>query len=150
MSRDTGRLSFQRGATTVEFALVGVLFLTLMMAITSFGHWLYTLEMIADATRLGARMAAVCDINDSAVKARIQERVPQLSLTAAEVALQYVPAGCGKANCQAVQVSLAGVTYQPWIPLLAPVFSVPPFTTTLPRESLESTNAAGETNPVCN
>ena len=144
------RRAGQRGSTIVEFALVSVMFLTLMMAITSFGHWLFTLEMVADATRLGARLAAVCDLNDSTIKARMQERVPQLSLTNSELSLQYVPSGCTKSNCQAVQVSLNGVNYHPWIPFLASAFAIPPFATTLPRESLESVNAAGETNPVCN
>lgn len=140
----------QRGSAAVEFALVAVLFVTLMMAITSFGHWMFTLEMVADATRLGARLAAVCDVGDGVIKARMQQRVPQLSLAASELTLTYVPAGCNKTNCQSVQVALNGVSYHPWIPFLASVFSIPPFTTTLPRESLESVNGAGETNPVCN
>lgn len=140
----------QRGSAAVEFALVGVLFLTLMMAITSFGHWLFTLEMVADATRLGARIAAVCDVGDGVIKSRMQQRLPQLSLATSDLTLTYVPAGCNKSTCQAVQVALNGVSYHPWIPFLASAFSIPPFTTTLPRESLESVNLAGETNPVCN
>jgi Flp pilus assembly protein TadG len=139
----------QRGSTVVEFALIGSLLITLLLAITGFGHWIFTLEMVAEATRAGARMAAVCDVNANTIKTAIQNKVPQLSLQAAQIALDYVPNGCNKSNCQAVRVSLTGATYSPWFPAGATVFTIPPFTTSLPRESLESVNAAGDVNPTC-
>lgn len=139
----------QRGAVAVEFALVGTVAISLLLGITSFGHWMYTLEMVADATRAGARIAVVCDLSDTAVRAAIQNRVPQLSLTNAQISLQYLPAGCTKGSCQSVRIGLSGATYSPWFPA-ASIFPIPPFTTSLPRESLESVNAAGEINPTCN
>jgi Flp pilus assembly protein TadG len=142
-------LKNQRGAAAVEFAFVAVLFVTLLMAIMGFGHWAYTMEMAAEATRTGARVAVVCDMNDSKIRQAIQSRVPQLSLADSQITVEYFPAGCGKSNCEGVRVSLAGVTYNTWIPFLPSVMSMPPVTTSLPRESLESVNAAGEVNPVC-
>jgi len=139
----------QRGATAVEFALVAIIFVTLLMAIVEFGRWMYTLEMVAEATRTGARVAVVCDINDAKIKAEMQARVPQLSLSNAQVSVQYFPAGCSKSNCQGVQVGVTGATFTPAIPFLSVAFPIPPFSTTLPRESLESVNADGEVNPVC-
>jgi Flp pilus assembly protein TadG len=139
----------QRGSTVVEFALVGSLLITLLLGITGFAHWIFTLEMVAEATRAGARMAAVCDVNDNTIKTAIQNKVPQLSLQTAQINLAYVPNGCNKTNCQAVRVSLTGATYSPWFPAGATIFTIPPFTTTLPRESLESVNAAGDINPTC-
>ena len=147
--RPVARRRHQRGSVAVEFALVVVAFATLLTSIIGFGHWMYTLEMMADATRVGVRMAVVCDLNDSAVKSTIQSRVPQLELTNAQINLQYVPAGCTKATCQAVQVSVSGATYASMIPFFQDSLAVPPFAATLPRESMESTNAAGEINPVC-
>ncbi len=141
--------NLQRGSVAVEFALVSVLFVTLLMTILGFGHWMYTMEMVADATRMGARMAVVCNVNAATIKQRIQQRVPQLSLASSQVSLQYSPSGCTKSTCQSVQVSLTGVSYSGWIPVLPASIPLPPFTTTLPRESLESVDAAGETNPVC-
>lgn len=142
--------SRQNGAVAVEFALVSILFVTLLMSIIGFGYWMFTLEMVADATRAGARIAVVCDMYDPHIKAAIRSRVPQLSLN--QIELNYLPPGCTKATCQSVQVRLSGsgLSYASWIPFLS-AFQLPPFafTTSLPRESLESTNAAGETNPVC-
>ena len=94
-------------------------------------------------------MAVVCDKSDADIKAAIQSRVPQLSLAASQISLQYFPAGCNKNTCQSVQVSLTGTSYAGWIPFLPAALPMPPFSTSLPRESMESTNAAGETNPVC-
>ena len=144
-----GSRHLQRGSTVVEFALISIVFVTLLMAIIELGRWMYTLEMAADATRAGARKAVVCDMNDSTIKAEVQGRVPQLSLSNAQVSLQYFPAGCTKANCESVTVSITDATFTPAIPFLMGAFPIPPFTTSLPRESLESVNAAGEVNPVC-
>jgi len=138
-----------QGSVAVEFALVGTVLISLLLGITAFGHWMYTLEMVADATRSGARIAVVCDLSDTAIRSAIQNRVPQLSLTNAQITLQYLPNGCTKSNCQSVRIGLSGATYSPWFPAAA-AFPIPPFTTSLPRESLESVNAAGETNPSCN
>jgi Flp pilus assembly protein TadG len=141
--------STEAGTATVELALVAVLFVTLLMTILGFGHWMWTLEAVADATRVAARVAVVCDLNAATVKQAIQARVPQLSLATADISLQYLPEGCVKSNCQSVQVSVSGAGYASWMPFLSGAVPVPPFTTSLPRESLESTNAAGEVNPVC-
>lgn len=147
--RRSGFKDRQHGATVVEFALIGIPFLTLLIAIMEFGRYMYTLEMAANATRVGARMAVVCDINDLAVKAAVRSWVPQLSLSDDQVTVQYFPAGCTKANCQGVRVVITGAAFAPVIPFLSGTFPIPPFSTSLPRESLESVNAAGEANPVC-
>ena len=151
MARQKGSVTMprQHGSVAVEFALVGTVLISLLLGITSFGHWMYTLEMVADATRAGARIAVVCDLSDTAIRTAVQNRVPNLSLTNAQITLQYLPNGCTKNTCQTVRVGLSGATYSPWFPAAA-AFPIPPFMTSLPRESLESTNAAGEINPVCN
>lgn len=138
-----------RGATTVEFALISVIFITLIMAIVEFGRWMSTMELASEATRLGARMAVVCDINDATIKQRVQSHLPMLGLTTSQISVTYVPSGCNKNSCQSVTVSITGATFTPHIPFLMQAFPVPPFTTTLPRESMESTSSDGHANPVC-
>ncbi len=140
----------QRGATVVEFALISVVFVTLLMAIVEFGRWLSTLELVSETTRLGARMAVVCDVNDTTIRTRMKSYLPMLGLADNQISIAYFPASCNKSNCQSVTVSIVGATFTPSIPFLASAFPVPPFTTSLPRESMESVNAAGEVNPVCN
>jgi Flp pilus assembly protein TadG len=51
----------QLGATMVEFAIVAVLFFSLLLGIMDFGRLLFTWNAAAEATRWGARIAVVCD-----------------------------------------------------------------------------------------
>src|SRR5262245_54484291 len=130
----------QRGRTTIEFALVSVIFITLIMAIVEFGRWMATMELGSEATRVGARMAVVCDLNDVTIKQRVQSHLPMLSLTTGQISVTYLPSGCSKNTCQSVTVGISGATFTPHVPFLMLAFPVPPFTTTLPRESMESTS----------
>lgn len=49
----------ERGATVAEFAVVALLFFTLIFAIIEFGRLLYTHNALTDATRRGARYAVL-------------------------------------------------------------------------------------------
>lgn len=143
----------ERGAAAVEFAIVTTGFVMLLTMIVGFGHWLYSYEMLADATRAGARMAVVCDKSPGSttkVRNAIRSRVPQLALADSEISIKYLPDDdCDKTSCQAVEVSIKGATYTPMIPFLPGSFGIPPFTTSLPRESMESVDWLGRVNPVC-
>lgn len=48
-----------RGTTVAEFAMVALLFFILMFGIIEFGRLLYTHNALTDATRRGARFAAI-------------------------------------------------------------------------------------------
>ena len=132
--------SRQHGGTAVEFALVFLIFLTFLLAITDFGRMLYTWNAAEEATRAGARYAVVCDdtSNKNAVLTRMQRLVPQIS----DIDLRWEDengnTGCSSANCAGVTVRIVGMNYK-WIsPILglgnlAP-FTMPQFKTFLPRE----------------
>lgn len=51
----------QRGATVVEFALVFVIFLAILFAAIEFGRAMFQASYAVEATRRGARMAAIVD-----------------------------------------------------------------------------------------
>lgn len=140
----------QRGAAAVEFALVAMIFFMLLLGIIEMGRVLFTWNSAVEATRYGARVAAVCDMNDTAVVGRMQRIMPHI--VAGNVNVTYLPSGCNKSNCQWVRVAITGFQITPHIPVLGEtlgVLSLPPFSTTLPRESLESTNSDGDVNPLC-
>jgi hypothetical protein len=138
-----GPRSRQAGAAAIEFAIVCAVFLMMLFGAIEMGRLLWTWNAAAEATRLGARMAVVCDVGESSVVTRMRERLP--ALEPVHVSVSYLPGGCTDANCQSVQVSLSGYTHQPIIPFTALSIPIPPFKTTLPREFMQS---AG--NPVCN
>jgi TadE-like protein len=145
----------QFGVTTVEFALVAVVFFSLLLGIMDFGRMLFTWNAAAESTRWGARIAVVCDkLTPNQVRDRMRKILPEL--TNANIAINYYnPAGtinnaCTKDDCKAVEVSLTGFTFDPISPFLPfGLTAVPDFRTYLLRESMEAVNAAGDQNPVC-
>jgi len=145
----------QSGATVVEFAITTALFFSLLLGITDFGRMLFTWNAAAEATRWGARAAVVCDkLTPDQVRDRMRKILPQL--TDANIVINYYdPAGtinnaCDKASCKAVEVSLAGFTFDPISPFIPfGLITVPDFRTYLPRESMEAVDAAGDQNPAC-
>jgi hypothetical protein len=147
--------TYQQGATMVEFALVAIIFFTLMLAIADWGRMLYIWNAAAEATRWGARVAVVCDkLTPNQVRSKMRIMVPQLAN--ANIGINwYDPEGtvnnsCDSTSCKGVEVSITGFTVQPISPLMGIVMpSVPSFKTYLPRESMEAINAAGDQNPVC-
>lgn len=150
------RRSRQHGATIVEFALVAIVFMMLLLGIVDFGRWLYTMNAATEATRLGARIAVVCDLDDTAIKARMQEFIPQA--TNAKIVITYYGsdplnpgnwvAGCTVENCAGVTVQLSNVTIESIAWFLPSDLPIPPFSTALVRESLRSA-IDGSNNPVC-
>ncbi|WP_296225370.1 TadE/TadG family type IV pilus assembly protein [Ralstonia sp. UBA689] len=131
----------QKGTTAVEFAIVAVLFLTVLLAILDFGRILFTWNAAGEATRWGARQAVVCAQGSSSVLSRMQRILP--SLTSSNVTIQWydstgaVSATCDASSCAGVSVGITGLTISPVSPATWIGFSslgVPGFSTYLPRE----------------
>jgi Flp pilus assembly protein TadG len=131
----------------VEFAVVASLFFTVLLGAMEMSRLLWTWNAAAEATRLGARLAVVCDIGDTTIVARMRDRLPYLQ--ASNVTIDYLNPGnapntCSPATCKSVRVTLSGYTHVPIIPLVPLSIPIPQFQTTLPKEFMQS---AG--NPIC-
>lgn len=155
----------QRGGAIVEFALVATIFLTLLLGIMDFGRMLLMWNSAAEATRWGARIAVVCDkATPAQVRSKMKQILPQL--TDANIVIDWhdpqgtVNNACTASTCKGVEVriynnaanaddpsNLKFVAVSPYMGFVVP--PVPAFATYLPRESMEATNAAGDSNPVC-
>lgn len=134
--------SRQSGSTAVEFALVLLLFLTFLLAVTDFGRMLYTWNAAAEATRAGARYAAVCDsgTNKAQVLAKMQMMMPQLTNENLSLVWQdeLGNTSCTPSTCMGVTVTVNNLTYR-WISPIAGLaalapFPMPTFKTFLTRE----------------
>ncbi|CAE6847623.1 hypothetical protein R75465_07010 [Paraburkholderia aspalathi] len=134
------RLRAQRGAAVVEFALVAGILCTLLIGICEMGRVLFYWNTASEAVRLGARTAAVCDANAAVIKSRITGLLPLLA--ASNVSVTYTPSGCdsdattARNTCALVTVSVTNVSVKTMIPFVPLTLTMPPLTTTLPRESL--------------
>jgi Flp pilus assembly protein TadG len=141
LSRANTRNRLQRGAAAVEFALVTAFFLlALLLGIIELGRAFFYMNAAAEATRWGARLAVVCDVSEATrnyVRAAMQGYVSVLP--AGQIGVDYEPQGCVRGTCRSVTVSIrAGTTYESLIPTVN--WTLPPFSTTLPTESLDSAN----------
>ena len=142
--------SKQHGASTVEFALVAAFggFLLVLIGIFELGRVMYTFNTASEVTRLGARIAIVCDAGDERIKSAMVALLPSLSVD--QIDISYQPSGCAdsataaRAACTSVTVSLNSnaqlSTVIPFVPLS---INIPPFTTTMTREAMDSSNCDG-------
>lgn len=136
----------QFGATIIEFALVLILFLTVMLGIVDFARMLWTWNAASEATRWGARVSVVCERDATAVLNRMQFFVPQLQSSNVQIdwykwdnpsSTYVVSTTCNHTDCAGVNVKIKNLDYQ-WMGPVAygfqAVFGMPGFSTFLPRE----------------
>lgn len=148
----------QRGAAAVEFALVAIVFFMLLIGIVEMGRVLFTWNAAVEATRYGARIAVVCGIGDkAAIFSHMKKIMPALEEKSVRVCYADSFAGavdaegcassCSVSTCKQVSVSIIDMGTLPLIPGWPGKLVMPPFTTTLPRESLNAIE--GHPNPAC-
>jgi len=138
----------QKGITTVESAVVTLLALTTLFAVLEIGRVFYVFNALEEATRRGARVAAVCQVNDPAIGQIASFTSLGASvvggLSPANIDIGYLdlngnllpnPAGTFGAIAF-VRVRIVNYTHQLLIPLFVTSFAAPPFTAVLPAESL--------------
>jgi Flp pilus assembly protein TadG len=131
-----------RGVYLVEFAIIASILMVLLFACIELGRGVYTFAALNEGTRRAARLAAVCPIDDPAITAAVN----LLGLTGfsnANISVTYLDAngaslGATPAidNVVYVRVSVVGYTVPLSIPFISPTLISPPFTVTLPAESL--------------
>jgi Flp pilus assembly protein TadG len=138
----------QQGVTTIEFAIVGLLALTVLFAVIEIARAFFVYNALEEATRRGARVAAVCQLDDPAI-AQIASFTASGSglvggLAPANIAVEYLDAsGNVLADPMAsygliayVRVSIVNFSHQLLIPMFISSFTTPSFSTTVPAESL--------------
>lgn len=140
----------QRGITTVEFAIVSTVLFIVLFGVIEFGRALFVANALAEGTRRGARVAAICPVGDPR-PAQVaifadgggQSMVaPNLSTGNVEVtyldqsgAVLANPMG-SYADIRYVRVRIVNFSQQLIIPFAMPTMQMPPFAATLPIESL--------------
>lgn len=132
-----------RGATAVEFAVASLLFFGLTIGIIEFARWMYVVNAAVEATRFGARVAAVCDKNDATVRDRMRMILPSLADT--NIAISYPTSACTNTLCEPVTVSIQNYSLSLLIPLAPLTVPIPSLSTSIPAESLSSAS-----NWLCN
>jgi Flp pilus assembly protein TadG len=133
----------QAGALTVELALASIVFLTLVLAVLEFGRVMFLYNNLIEATRYGARVATVCAQADtSVVKAKMLKYVSNIGLSAANISVTYPLNACSAVDCDPVTVQINNFSVPLSVPFVSLTFPLPKATTSVPSESLDSTNNA--------
>lgn len=124
------------GSTAVEFALILVILWMFLFGILDFTRMLFTWGAANEASRDGARYAAICD--DTANKAKVLLRMQRILPQIQDINLAWSPVGCTVSTCEGVNLTITSLNYQ-WIsplfgqgPLAA--IAMPTFSTYSPRE----------------
>lgn len=137
----------ERGATLVEFAIVGSIFFAAMFGVLEFGRLLFTHNALRDATRRGARYAAVRK-NDAAGIAAVKNMVvygdPNANpatatpvapgLTTSNVQVNYVNFN-GIQLTSSTSVNLINYQYKFFVPLIGGTLNMPAYRTAQTGES---------------
>jgi Flp pilus assembly protein TadG len=167
----------QKGAAMVEFAMIALLFFMILFGIIEFGRAFFTYNTLVEATRRGARVAAVCQASDAGILMAQQAAIfgtpggtqttGLLGLTTADVSVTYLQAdgttvvappaladnSTSYNNIAYVQVKILSLNNSNSINLLIPgvsvAFPVPAIVTTLPSESLGRTSPINPPNRCC-
>ena len=139
----------QRGLSIVEFALVAAVLFVLIFSVIEVGRAFFVASTLDESTRRGARMAAVCPVNDPAIlQAAAFNNAVIPELDAGDISVEYLDAAGGIVGNPAaasgfrtirfVRVRVVGYQHQMFIPFATAlaVFNMPEFVTVLPRESL--------------
>jgi len=139
----------QHGLTTVEFAIVAAVLFMMIFGVIEAGRAYFVASALDEATRRGARMAAVCPINDPAIaQAAAFNNTLIPGLDAGDIVVEYLddsanvvanptdPAGF--ITIRFVRVRVVGFQHQLFIPLVSALsqFTMPEYATIIPRESL--------------
>lgn len=146
----------QKGVTTVEFAIVGLVLLVSILGVFEVGRGFYTAAMLDEITRRGARLAAVCPVNDPAIaqlaimnaSGNSNDSSFVSGLQPAHVVVDYLdennavianPADPSSfLQIQYVRARIAGFTYRVSLPFVSGLstLTMSDFGHVLPRESL--------------
>lgn len=137
----------QLGTTIVEFAICGFVLLLVIFACIEIARAMFVWNTIGEATRRGARIAAVCpidnpDILEAAMFAPEGTGTSPIlkDLAAGNIAVSYYTAGGAETtsydDAAFVNVSVSDYAFTFVLPLIGGTITVPPFSTTVPVESL--------------
>jgi hypothetical protein len=144
----------QTGVTSVEFAIVGAAALTILFGCLEVSRLMFTVNVLEEATRRGARVAAVCTVNTALIAQTAVFNAdsggsgePLPNLTTANIQVEYLnktgtaignpaPGGPGFLTIEYVRVQIINYQHNMIIPGLNLSFTTRGYPTTIPSEAL--------------
>ncbi|MCZ4295487.1 TadE/TadG family type IV pilus assembly protein [Vibrio sinaloensis] len=142
----------QKGLSIIEFTLVSTALLLVIFSVIEVGRYIYSLQMVNDMTRIAARLAVVCKVEDKAnIPALAVVSGAPYGFSASNLTIEYLDASGNVIQgtltddaifptIEYVRAKVVDFEYQ-FTGLLSFInltggLSVPEFETTRPRENL--------------
>lgn len=151
----------QKGVYSVEFALVGLVFFTLLFMVLEVGRLFFVWNVLSEASRRGARLASVCNFNridrialDEMKQVALFNNATLVpALTTANLKIEYLTfngdAAADFSEIDLVRATIINYQHKFMVPGLTKTLNSPSFSTILPRESLGvSRNARTDCEPI--
>jgi hypothetical protein len=155
-NKTTGK---QAGLTSVEFAIVGAVSLMILFGCLEVSRMLFTVNVLEEVTRRGARVAAVCTVNSALIAQTAVFNAdgggsgePLPNLTTNNIQVEYLtdtgntignpapvagsPGTTGFENIRYVRVQIINFEHTMIIPGLNITFTTRGYPTTIPSEAL--------------
>jgi hypothetical protein len=150
----------QTGIYSVEFALVGLVFFTLLFAVLEVGRLFFVWNVLTEASRRGARLASVCDLDRVYTQPLVDMKVLALfdnvglvpGLEPSILHIEYLQlngtAATDFSSIALVRAEIIDYEHDLIIPGFFITLNSPKFSTTLPKESLGDNGTAFPTKCV--
>ncbi len=132
----------QRGAAAAEYAVTVIYWVALTFAAIEMGRVMYMITATYEATRIGARYAIVCSLDEAAVKTRMTNFLPILQNS--NISVSYAGGTCTTTSCDSTDVRITNVPFSTIIPLIPMSFTLPPASTSMYPETRRA-----QSDPVC-
>lgn len=141
------KINANKGITILEFTLTSSFLMLVLLSIISIGMFMFSMQAVNESVRTAARMAAVCEIHDSAIKTYVADNSLVSMVGVDEIIIEYLgedsqvlPSPISVEDVWFVRASATGLSYQ-FISLLDflgenGLITIPSFETTIPSESL--------------
>ncbi|WP_394125563.1 TadE/TadG family type IV pilus assembly protein [Vibrio hepatarius] len=135
-----------KGITIIEFTVMSSFLMMIMLAIASIGYFMFSMQAVSESVRAAARMAAVCEINDTGIKTFVANTSYISSVGEANITIEYLDEGSNvlatpvAEDVRFVRARATDLNYR-FVALLSfigdsGVLPMPSFETTIPSESL--------------
>lgn len=143
----------QSGIATIEFALTAVIFFVFLFALIEFSRFMFAWNTVAEATRLAARTASICDLPITSIQNKVRRFVEfsgQINLPDGTTWLDidYDIGNNPSVNTNTISVQLVGLRANLLIPSNNLSIQLPAYKVVTLRESMRN-DVDSRPNPAC-
>lgn len=148
----------QSGLASIEFAMTATIFFVFLFALIEFSRFMFAWNTAAEATRLAARLASICDLSNTTIQNKVRQYIEasgQINIPSGDwLKIQADIGDNPNSYSNTISVELFDLTRQAnlsanlIIPLTSLSIDIPSYKVVTLRESMRN-EIDGKYNPAC-